>query len=252
MNKEILEFEINPDIVQQFQSDLDNLVKVSQTIKFKIVGDRLMMYAFAGEKRTVHAFKSYIYDRDEFMINQNDEEMVCDFIIINARRFAQSLKILTAKGDDINVKIEQYEGEKVANRVYFNDSKTKMNFLGGSYLEIRDYSIDEIEQTMDPELADFRFTLDNEDYKEINRLARLNKNEIVKIRVINERVEFFDTHWSTDVGAAEDYEDSEWMFDVKYYKSINNNNDLTFYVFNQSLLIKSENEIYMIALQLNI
>lgn len=246
-------FELNPDIVDTFQSDLNNLAKVSDELKIKIYDDEVMIYAKAGPKRTVHAFKSYIYDRDKFMINQSDENLKMDFIIINSRNFARILNIITKKGNPIGFKIEQYEAEQVAHRLYISDNKIDLDFLGGNYLEIRDFDIEEVRDNMDVDLADFNFELNKEDYEEIKRLASLNKNDVVNFRIRKGNIEFFDTRWNIKVGEVDDYEDMEWTFDIKYFKTINNNNkNLNIYVFNQSLLIKQDNEIYMIALQLAI
>lgn len=252
MNTEILEFEINPDIIKQFQSDLDNLVKIDTVLKIKISDDKVMFYAKAGEKRTIHAFKCYIYERDEFIVNCNDDSIEMDFIVINSTNFAKSLKVITAKKDFIKIKIEKFEKEKVANRLYVSDGKINMNFLGGGYLEIRDFTMEYIDSQMDPDLADFTFTLDKDVFTEIKKLAVLNKNEAVNFRVNNNKLEFFDSRWCIEVGETDDYDDTEWNFNVKYFKTINNQDNLSFYVFNQFLLIKDNNEIYMIALQLSI
>lgn len=252
-NIETLEFEIKPEMLKQFQSDLDNLVKVDNVLKIKISADRIMMYAKAGEKRAIHAFKSYIYDRDELIVNCNDDEIEMDFIIINTTNFAKSLKVITAKKEFVKLKIEKFEKEKVGNRLYISDGgKINLNFLGGGYLEIRDFTFEEIENQMDPDLADFQFTLDKEDFAEIKKLALLNKNEVVNFRVNDGNIEFFDTRWTIKVGEAKDYEDTEWMFNVKYFKTINSMDNLNFYVFNQFLLIKENNEVYMIALEMSI
>lgn len=253
MNTEILEFEINPDIIKQFQSDLDNLVKIDSILKIKISDDNIMFYAKSGEKRTIHAFKCYIYERDEFIVNCNDDSLNMDFIVINSTNFAKSLKVITTKKDYVKIKIEKYEKEKVATRMYISDGKINMNFLGGGYLEIRDFTMEYIESQMDKDLADFTFTLDKENFTEIKKLALLNKNEVVNFRVNNNKLEFFDTRWCIEVGkTTEDYDDTEWVFNVKYFKTINSQDNLTFYVFNQFLLIRNNNEVYMIALQLSI
>lgn len=252
MEIEKLTFELNPDIISTFQSDLNNLAKVSDELKLKIYEDEVMIYAKAGPKRTVHAFKSYIYDKSDFMINESDIDMKADFIIINSRNFARCLDIVTKKDNPIGIKIEQYKEEQVAHRLYVTDNKINLDFLGGNYLEIRDFDIDEVRDNMNINLADFSFELNKEDYEEIKKLASLNKNDVVNFRIRKGNIEFFDTRWKIKVGEVDDYEDMEWTFDIKYFKTINHSENLNIYVFNQSLLIKQENEIYMIALQLSI
>lgn len=252
MEKEILKFELNPALLSKFQSDLDNLVKVDNIVKIKISEDRFMMYAKSGEKRTIHAFKCYVYDRSDLMIEQSDEDICMDFIIINSSNFAKSLKVLTSKKDYVQCTIEKYNKDKVANKLLITDNKINMSFIGGSYLEVRDFTFEEVDNQMDPELAEFSFELDKNDFAEIKKLAALNKNEVVNFRVSNNNIEFFDTKWSMKVGESSGFDDEEWMFNLKYFKSINSSDNLNFHVFNQSLLIKNDNEIYMIALQLAI
>ncbi len=109
---------------------------------------------------------------------------------------------------------------------------------------------EQIEQKMDPTLANFSFTLTDVQFNEIKKLVSLNKSDVISIRIKKNKLEFFDKRWSLYITDVQQ-DDEIWSFGNKYLKSIDATEEITINMFDQFLLIKENNISLMIGLELS-
>lgn len=242
-------FQFNRDNLKQIITALKELNVIDSMIKMKLDNEHVLFYSKAGTGNNIHALKSFIFPIEDFIIA--DEYINIDFIILNGGNFVKNLELFLTKETDIVGKLQFKPKDKIASMLHITDGKLKFNFVTGDYKQIKDISKLDIENKMNPDLANFSFELTNEDFKDIKKLIGLNKSEIVSIRVKKGRLEFFDTRWSINICDLPTVDDEAWSFSNKYIKSINGSNQINIHMFDQFLLFKEDNVALMIGLELS-
>ena len=246
--KEFL-FEFNTANLKDIVSVLKDLARIDQTIKIKFDKDNVLFYSKAGKDNSIHAFKSFLYPIEDFIIA--DEYIVMDFIIINGVNFVKNLELFINKEIEVKGKLQYKEKDKVASMMHITDGKLKLNFISGDYRQIKDISKQDIENKMNPDHANFTFTMCGDDFTEIKKLTALNKAETISLRVKKGKLEFFDKRWSVYIQDLPTVDDEIWSFNNKYLKSINGSTEINIHMFDQFLLFKEDNVALMIGLELS-
>jgi hypothetical protein len=242
-------FEFNRDHLTEIITALKDLTRIDQMIKMKLDDEHVLFYSKAGKDNNIHALKSFLYPVENFITA--DETITIDFIILNGTNFVKNLELLLSKPDTtIKGKFAYKDKDKIASMLYIADNKLKFNFVTGDYRQIKDISKLDIENKMNPDLANFDFSLTGEQFTEIKKLTALNKSETVSMRVKKGKLEFFDTRWSNHVFDLPTVDDETWSFANKYLKSITPSDEIVIHMFDQFLLFKEDNIALMIGLEL--
>ncbi len=241
-------FTFNKDNLKNIIDALKDLVKIDTMIKIKFDQEHVLFYAKAGKDNNIIAFKSFIFPIEDFIIS--DEYVTIDFIILNGGNFVKNLELFLSKDNAIQGKLQYKHKDKIASMFYITDGKLKINFITGDYRMIKDISKKEIEMKMDPDNAEFMFSLDKDQFNEIKKLSTLNKSETVSLKVKNKKLSFFDERWDNYISDV-DVEDTVWSFNNKYLKSINPSNEINIHMFDTFLLFKEDNISLMIGLELS-
>lgn len=242
-------FEFNKLYLKDIINTLKDLSKISPMIKMKIDHDNILFYSKAGIDNNIHALKSFIFPTKDLIIA--DEPIIIDFIILNGPNFVKNLELFLTKDTNVIGKLTFKEKEKIANMLYISDGKLKFNFITGDYRQIKDITKLDIENKMNPSIANFNFILTNEQFTDIKKLINLNKSEIISLRVKNGKLEFFDTRWSLHICDLPTIDDESWSFTNKYLKSITPADEIKIHMFDQFLLFKENNIALMIGLELS-
>ncbi len=242
-------FEFNTTYLKDIIAVLKDLTRIDQMIKIKIDHEHVLFYSKAGTGNNIHAFKSFLFPVENFIIA--DEPIIIDFIILNAVNFVKNLELFLNKTGSVMGKFQYKEKDKIASVLYITDGKLKFNFVTGDYRQIKDIPKSEIETKMDPSLANFSFTMNNEQFTEIKKLSALNKSETISLRVKKGKLEFYDKRWSNHVFDLPTVADENWSFANKYLKSITPSDDIVIHMFDQFLLFKENNIALMIGLELS-
>lgn len=247
---EVLDFKFtfNKDNLKNIIDALKDLAKIDTMIKIKFDQEHVLFYSKAGKDHNIIAFKSFLFPIEEFIIA--DEYINIDFIILNGLNFVKNLELFLTKDNAIQGKLQYKHKDKIASMFYITDGKLKVNFITGDYRMIKDISKGEIEMKMDPDRAEFMFTLDKEQFNEIKKLSTLNKSETVSLKVKNNKLSFFDDRWDNYICDV-DIEDTVWSFNNKYLKSITPSNEINIHMFDAYLVFKEENISLMIGLELS-
>lgn len=241
-------FEFNKTHLKEIILALKDLTRIDQMIKIKFDEENVLFYSKAGKDNSIHAFKSFLYPIEKFIIA--DTYINIDFIIINGTNFVKNLELFLNKDTDIKGKLQYKAQDKIASMLYITDGKIKLNFVTGDYRQIKDISKQDIEMKMNPDLANFSFVMNNDDFSEIKKLTALNKAETISLRVKKGKLEFFDKRWSIYIQDLPTIDDEIWSFNNKYLKSINGSDVINIHMFDQFLLFKENDIALMIGLEL--
>lgn len=242
-------FEFNRANLKEIITVLKDLTRIDQMIKIKFDKDNVLFYSKAGPDNTIHAFKSFLYPIEDFIIS--DSYIVIDFIILNGTNFVKNLELYLNKDVDIYGKITHRDKDKIGSMMYITDNKLKFNFITGDYRLIKDITKQDIENKMDPNNANFTFSMSSEEFAEIKKLSTLNKSEDISLRVKKGKLEFYDKRWSLYITDLPTVDDDVWSFNNKYLKSINSSNQIHIHMFDQFLLFREDNIALMIGLELS-
>jgi len=85
-----LNIQIKSDNFPTLLEKLEDLAKISDTIKLKVDSDNILMYSIVGETILL-AFKSYLLDTKDFFEIKEDLDTTLDIIISGAKRFVKNL-----------------------------------------------------------------------------------------------------------------------------------------------------------------
>lgn len=242
-------FIFNKTNLKEIISNLKDLCKIDTMIKIKFDKEHVLFYSKAGTGNNILCFKSFIYDIEDFIIA--DEYINMDFIILNGVNFVKNLELFNDCKNDIKGKLAYRDGDRIASMFYISETKLKINFVTGDYKQIKDIPKTDIEQKMNPDYANFSFTITKEELNQIKKLSSQNKSETVSLRIINGVLEFFDTRWAIHVADLPLKDNEEWTFNNKYLKSINVTDNIEIHMFDQFLLFKENNIALMIGLELS-
>ena len=88
-----VKFKIKSDKFADFINKLDDLTKISDTIKLKIDNDNILMYSMLGGN-VMLAFKNYLINTRDYLEYGDDMEYSMDVIIANAKKFVKNLNFI--------------------------------------------------------------------------------------------------------------------------------------------------------------
>lgn len=242
-------FEFNRQHLESIIAALKDLSKIDPMIKMKMDKDDVLFYSKAGSDNTIHALKAFRFPVRDFITA--DDYIVMDFIMLNGPNFVKNLELFLTKDTEVMGKMTFKEKDKIASVFYITDGKLKFNFVTGDYRQIKDITKGDIENKMDPESANFTFTMSNEQFTEIKKIIALNKAETISLRVKKGKLEFFDKRWSSHICDLPTVDDETWSFTNKYLKSITPSDEIKIHMFDQFLLFKEDNIALMIGLELS-
>ncbi len=242
-------FEFNRLHLEDIIDALKDLSKIDPMIKIKMDKDDVLFYSKAGKDSTIHALKSFTFPIRDFITA--DEYINIDFIILNGPNFVKNLELFLPKNAEILGKLTFKEKDKIASMFYITDKKLKFNFVTGDYRQIKDITKGDIQNKMNPDLANFNFTISDEQFNEIKKLTTLNKSETISLRVKKGKLEFFDKRWSSHICDLPTVSDEVWSFTNKFLKSITPQAEIKIHMFDQFLLFKEANIALMIGLELS-
>jgi hypothetical protein len=142
-------FRIKSEKLPEFISKLEDLTKISDSIKIKIESENTMMYSILG-KATVLAFKNYNIPTSELFEMKDDFEYGIDIIILNAKKFVKNLNFLK-ESEKVTIEITHKEsqdddGIMDTRAMQIVGGRLKVNWIGGEHYEIKDMNKKKLDQ----------------------------------------------------------------------------------------------------------
>jgi len=241
-----MNFIINSDRYSDFVSKLQDLTKISDTIKFKIDKDNILIYSLVGEV-AILAFKNYILDTKEYFKYKEDFDYTIDFVVPDAKKFVKKLTFFDSE-NSIKLSISLKESSeddniKIARTFTLVDNRLKVNQIGGETYKVRDINKGQLVRLLSPENSSWSFGVSSKDLDDVKKLASISSDDkIIDISVNKNKVNFSEgTKWNLTVGETDEIENADITFAKKYLSSINTDSEIikfsifeTFILFNDS------------------
>lgn len=255
-NNEYIDFSFNKDGIKMFLRRFMDLIKVGETVKMRIDREHILLYAAVGKQQII-AFKSAVSNTADLILDINDlpETGYLDFIFINPKNFVNNTGFYLADDLDVQCRIKRRIGSNYALELKMGNGKISHVFLCGDASElpakVRELSIKQLEEKMDPSNCDFSFDVDTEILERVRKLCKNNADtEIVKIYVKKNKIKIGTHKWKVDAGTLEDVSDNTLTFNKKYLYCVEPADAVKFNIFEQFILIKEGETRLMIGLEL--
>ena len=248
-----INFIIKSDKLSDFVSKLEDLTKISDTIKLKIDKDNILVYSLVGET-SILAFKNYIFETSEYFSFKEEFDYILDYIVINAKKFVKNMKFFT---DDVKMSLtyreSPTEGIMYVRSMSASDGRFKMSNVGAEPYKVRDIDRHKLKQILDPENSKWSFQISDSDFTDVKKLSSINGDDkIITISTNNGKLHFGEIGtWDLKVGDIDETQ-SDITFPKKYLSSINNTIDtINFSVFETFLLFKEDDTNFMCSFEQN-
>jgi hypothetical protein len=231
---------------------MEDLSKISDTIKLKIDSENVLLYSIVGETILL-AFKSYLIDTKDFFNFKEDElEGTLDVIISGSKKFVKNLQFIkTSEKISLTIDYRTDDNISLARFLQIKNGKLKVAIQGGENSEIRDISKEVLKKRVDIKNSKWSFKISNSEFSDIKKLSSINsEGKVVHLNVENNKVVLSETStWEFEVDQVE-ITDRHLMFNKTFLPSIDDNDDfVNFYVFDTFLLTKNDQSHLMISFE---
>jgi len=248
-----LTIQLNHDKFDDFLTKLEDLAKISDTIKLKIDSENILMYSIVGETILL-AFKSYLLDTKDYFEMKEDLENTLDMIISGAKRFVKNLGFIK-KSDKIIMNIDYRENDdddsSIVRFTQIKNGKLKIGLQGGESSEIRDIPKGTLSKRVDTKNSKWSFKIDKSEFQDIKKLSSINSDgKVIHLNIDDKKVVLSElSTWEFQVDEV-DLTDRHLMFNKTFLPSINDESDkIEFYVFDTFILTKDETSHLMISFE---
>lgn len=246
-------FRIKSEKFPEFISKLEDLTKISDSIKIKIEGENTMMYSILG-KATVLAFKNYNIPTNELFEMKDELEYGIDIVILNAKKFVKNLNFLK-ENEKVTIEIthkESQEDEDImdARALQIVGGKLKINWIGGEHYEIKDMNKSKLDQGLNLKNSRWSFNITKSDFTDIKKLSSINGERILQIGVKSGKVIISETSaWELEIDTVDSERNSSLILNKKFLGCINDNDDIKFHIFDNFMLVKHEDSNLMLSFE---
>ncbi len=246
-------FRIKSEKFPEFISKLEDLTKISDSIKIKIEGENTMMYSILG-KATVLAFKNYNIPTNELFEIKDELEYGIDIVILNAKKFVKNLNFLK-ENEKVTIEIthkESQEDEDImdARALQIVGGKLKINWIGGEHYEIKDMNKSKLDQGLNLKNSRWSFNITKSDFTDIKKLSSINGERILQIGVKSGKVVISETSaWELEIDSVDSERNSSLILNKKFLGCINDNDDIKFHIFDNFMLVKHEDSNLMLSFE---
>ncbi len=248
-------FRIKSEKFPEFISKLEDLTKISDSIKIKIEGENTMMYSILG-KATVLAFKNYNIPTNELFEIKDELEYGIDIVILNAKKFVKNLNFLK-ENEKVTIEIthkESQEDEDImdARALQIVGGKLKINWIGGEHYEIKDMNKSKLDQGLNLKNSRWSFNITKSDFTDIKKLSSINGERILQIGVKSGKVIISETSaWELEIDTVDSERNSSLILNKKFLGCINDSDDVCFHIFDNFMLVKHEDSNLMLSFEQN-
>jgi len=243
---------LKPNKFDDFLTKLEDLAKISDTIKLKIDSENILMYSIVGETILL-AFKSYLVDTKDYFEMKEDLENTIDMIISGAKKFVKNLSFIKSS-EKITMNIDYRTTDDDISLVRFSqikNGKLKIGLQGGESSEIRDINKSTLSKRVDIKNSKWSFKIDKSEFQDIKKLSSINSDgKVINLNIDDKKVVLSESStWEFQVDEV-DLTDRHLMFNKTFLPSINENSDkIQFYVFDTFILTKDETSHLMISFE---
>jgi hypothetical protein len=248
-----IKFKVKNDKFGEFISKLDNLTKISSTIKIKIDSENILIYSVLG-KAAVLAFKNFMFKTKELFDIKEDFENIYDIIILDGKKFVKNLEFIQNNDKisfDISYKQNQDDDLVMdARSIQISGGKLKINWIGGEHYEIRDMNKSSLDKGLDLKNKKWSFRITKSDYSDIKKLSSINGTKLLNISVDKGIVKIIETSaWELEIDEIED-RNANFILNKKFLSCIDDTKEeIIFNIFDNFMLIKDNESNLMLSFE---
>lgn len=243
----------NGDKFTQFITKLKDLTNIGDIIKIKIDSKNILMYSALSNDVQVLALKNYLLQTSEY-IKDFDSEYTYDYIISSSAKIVKSLNFFDVN-NTIKLSLSYRESPDDGSIMHvrsgqFSNNKLKITCVGAEQHKIRNLNSKILEDRLNLNLSKWSFNIKLEDFLTAKRLSAINSDSLIISIVVNGgSVHITENNkWELLIDKIE-YSNTSITFNKKYLNNINENQIITFYIFESFILTKDENYNLMLSFE---
>ena len=249
-----VKFKIKSDKFSDFINKLEDLTKISDTIKLKIDNDNILMYSMLGGN-VMLAFKNYLISTRDYLEYGDDMEYSMDVIIANAKKFVKNLNFIK-ESDKITLEISYKESQDddtimSARSLQIVGGKLKVNWISGEHYEMRDINKVALSQRLNLKNRKWAFAIEKSDFSDVKKLSSINSERIINIGVVEGKVLLSErAAWEMEIGSIESTRSANLILNKKFLSCINDSmENIEFSIFDTFMLVKDEYSNLMLSFE---
>jgi hypothetical protein len=251
----IQEFEVifSKDSLTEFLRKLQDVAKINTVVKIYFNTDRLMFYTFAPRSMTV-CKACFMPPTAAVKTVPKEFEKGLQMMIGDTKKFVKKMAFYR---DSTEIKVQI--GYRVTNTGQYHivwmkpkDKKLKMTLTMQELHLLPNVTKDQIVQKSNQD-PNFNFDVDVQTLVDVKKLTQLNpETEAMSLRIDNKRLCFEEEgKWDMEIMDTIDYENVHFNFQKKYFNSLDNKDKTNIKVFDDFLMVSTEDMFLMIGLEVN-
>ena len=256
-----LSFSIKKDSLSKLIETLKDLSRLNDKVLFKIDKENTLIYTLVGTGQSVNAFKNFIFKTNDLFYGIGEFDDTINYIVKSAKLMFRTLQIISSFDIDVtgNIYFDNMGDLVFSDRIYIKaGTKLRQNFYGGDPSSMNiNITIDTIKEFIDVDNANFDFDLSGDDFDKLKKLA--SSDDVINIFYLNtferdgsNHVSIGEGTWDITVSETSWSTPTSLAFPKKYFKTINIvNGNAKVYVFDESLLVVSENSNLLISIEIS-
>lgn len=252
-----LSFSINPNTFNDLVTKIDDLCRISDTIKLKIDNDTILMYSMMGSENMILAFKNFQLETKEYFHLKEDLDYTLNIIITSAKKLVKNLAFIKPS-EKIAVEVthkfvDENDTISDARLVQIKNAKFKLQLQTGENSEIRDLNKTILSQRMNLKNKKWSFSVSNSDFNDVKKLSLINVDDsrrVLHLNVEDYKVKLSELHlWELEVDEVSE-NNKHLMFNKSFLSCINDGGKpVQFHVFETFILIKDDISNLMISFE---
>jgi len=246
---------ITPQKLGELIDIFTSLGKIHETIRIKNENNSLLIYSLIGPDNAVHAFKFYELNFLDYFSSNKDFNGL-DFVLSNIKNITKQLNFFTGYDKIITFNFSVVNGsdlgagEKLVKSCYITNDIFESFIIGDEPFIIRNLTLENIKNRVNPELKKFGFKLKLDDFVKIKKLINLNStNDAIDFTIENNEVKAKEKGWSLKI-AKTDAEDQTITFHKKYIKNAEELDEIEVDAYDTFVVFRGSNSILMLTLEL--
>lgn len=255
MSKQAInEFEVtfSKDSLTEFLRKLQDVSKINTVVKIYLNKDKLMFYTFAPRSMTV-CKACFMNTKSAFSDVPVEFEKNLQVMIGDSKKFVKKMAFYR---DSEQIKV--LFGYRVTNTGQYHvlwmkpkDKKLKMTLTMQELHLLPNVTKEQILQKSGLE-SNFDFDVDIQTLVDIKKLTQLNpESEAMSLRISDNKLMFEEEgRWDMEIKDME-HDNIQYNFQKKYFNSLDNKDTTNIRVFDDFLMIKTEDMFLMIGLEVN-
>jgi hypothetical protein len=241
-----------PELFKDFVSKIDDLTKISDTIKIKIDSQNILIYSMMGTENILLAFKNYLLSTDDYIeiLDRETTFLLEDGVTINliltgTKKIVKNLGFIKTEFPilcEITHKPVNDPQQSDVRVMKLKNDKITLQIPGGEWNEIKDLNKKMLGNRTNDNNKKWSFRVDSSEFKDIRKLSQINADDskrILSIEVKEGLVKVLERGvWEMEVDQLDVSVNKYLAFNKSHLQSVNDNGgSIEFKIFETFILI---------------